>query len=149
MSPTASERRKVREELVASFMRREIDWKTMMAVWEPEPHEPPEPVDLDEELDKVRLDIVKADHQIAMLQKVLRDSEQLRKEIEELWRERPALEKELGRVLKKVCKSRRLAVERLPQWEKLKEECVLFGLEVEEQKGAEGVGSKEPARGGG
>ena len=149
MSLNAAERRKVREELVAQFMRREIEWKTLLAVWEPEPREPPEPVSLDEELDKARLDIVKADHQIAMLQRVLRDSEQLRKEIEELWRERPALEKELGKVLKKVCEVRRFAVERLPQWEKLKEECVLFGLEVEEQKGAESAGSQEPARGGG
>jgi hypothetical protein len=143
MSLDAAERRKVREELVAQFMRREIEWKTLLAVWEPEPHEPPEPVDPDEELDKVRLDIVKADHQIAMLQKFLRESEETRKEIERLWRERPALEKQLGRLLKKLCEARRCAVERLPQWEKLKEECIAFGLEIEGQKGADcGAGSQ-------
>jgi hypothetical protein len=136
MSPSPEDRREVRKELIGQFLRREIDWATVLAVWEPEPHEPPEPLDLDEELDKVRVDIVKTDHQIAMLRKSLRDSEQLRKEIEDRWREQPALVKELGAILKKLCAARQFAVERLAKWEKLREECVAFGLEIEGQKGA-------------
>jgi hypothetical protein len=146
MTLDAAERRKVRAELAEAFMRREIDWKTLLAVWEPELHEPPEPLDPEEELDKVRLDIVKAEHHIAMLNKFVASSEELRKEIENLWREQPALEKELGRLLARLCEARRHAVERLPLWEKLKEECVAYGLHIEEQKGAqERAGSSESA----
>lgn len=146
MTLGAAERRKVHAELVGSFMRREIDWKTLMAVWEPEPHEPPEPLDPEEELDKVRLSIVKADHRISALRKFMAESEEVRKEIERLWREQPALEKRLRSLLVGLCAARRFAVERLPLWEKLKEECIALGLEIEEQKGAqERAGSNHSA----
>jgi hypothetical protein len=146
MTLGAEERRKVNAELVAAFMRKELDWPTLLAVWEPEPHEPPEPMNAEAELDKLRAEIVSADLHIAVHRKTLADSEELRREIERVWREQPAQEKSLKSLLARLCEARRLAVERLPLWEKLKEKCVVLGVEIEEQKGADSsAGSREPA----